>query len=99
MPCSWFMEAKHSFLCFTGISSYLGAKLRDWAVWHCAVWPVQAGCYSLAALSSNHSKTRYYLHEYEIQDDAPGLVGAVLTIRRKITKFGQAFCSPFGHKR
>ena len=37
-----------------GISSHLGAKLRDWAVRQAG-----AGCYSLAALSSNDSKTRY----------------------------------------
>ena len=37
----------------TGFSSEIGTKLRDWAVG-------QAGgsCYSLAALSSNDSKTR-----------------------------------------
>ena len=40
----------------TGISSEIGAKLRDWAVW-------QAGssCYSRAASSSNDSKTLYIL--------------------------------------
>ena len=38
---------------FTGFSSEIGTKLRDWAVG-------QAGgsCYSWAALSSNDSKTR-----------------------------------------
>ena len=40
----------------TGFSSHLGAKLRDWADRQ-----AQAGCYSWAALSSNHSKTRYVL--------------------------------------
>ena len=38
----------------TGISSHLGAKLRDWAARQAG-----AGCYSWAALSSNDSKTRY----------------------------------------
>ena len=39
---------------FTGFSSEIGTKLRDWAVG-------QAGgsCYSRAALSSNDSKTLY----------------------------------------
>ena len=39
---------------YTGFSSEIGTKLRDWAVG-------QAGgsCYSRAALSSNDSKTRY----------------------------------------
>ena len=37
----------------TGISSHLGAKLRDLAVRQAG-----AGCYSWAALSSNDSKTR-----------------------------------------
>ena len=36
----------------TGISSHLGAKLRDWAARQAG-----AGCYSWAALSSNDSKT------------------------------------------
>ena len=38
----------------TGISSHLGAKLRDWAARQ-----AEAGCYSWAAMSSNDSKTRY----------------------------------------
>ena len=38
----------------TGISSQIGTKLRDWAVWQ-----ARAGCYSMAALSSNDSKTLY----------------------------------------
>ena len=38
----------------TGISSHLGAKLRDWADRQ-----AEAGCYSWAPLSSNDSKTRY----------------------------------------
>ena len=41
-------------LCSTGISSHLGAKLRDWADRQ-----AEAGCYSWAALSSNDSNTRY----------------------------------------
>ena len=39
--------------CYTGISSQIGTKLRDWAVVQAG-----AGCYSQAALSSNDSKTR-----------------------------------------
>ena len=39
----------------TGISSHLGAKLRDWADRQ-----AEAGCYSWAALSSNDSNTRYF---------------------------------------
>ena len=46
-----------STMLFTGISSQLRAKLRDWAV-----RPVRAGCYSRAALSLTDSKTRYYTH-------------------------------------
>ena len=38
----------------TGISSHLGAKLRDWADRQ-----AEAGCNSWAVLSSNDSKTRY----------------------------------------
>ena len=38
----------------TGISSQIGTKLRDWAVWQ-----ARASCYSQAALSSNDSKTQY----------------------------------------
>ena len=38
----------------TGISSEIRTKLRDWAVGQAG-----AGCYSLAALSSNDSKTLY----------------------------------------
>ena len=38
----------------TGFSSEIGTKLRDWAVGQAG-----AGCYSLAALSSNDSKTLY----------------------------------------
>ena len=41
----------------TGISSHLGAKLRDWAHRQ-----AEAGCYSWAALSSNDSKTWYRDH-------------------------------------
>ena len=37
----------------TGISSHLGAKLRDWADRQ-----AEASCYSWAALSSDDSKTR-----------------------------------------
>ena len=37
----------------TGISSHLGAKLRDWAVRQ-----AEAGCYFWAALSPNDLKTR-----------------------------------------
>ena len=40
----------------TGFSSEIRTKLRDWAVGQ-----VGAGCYSWAALSSNDSKTRYYI--------------------------------------
>ena len=36
------------------ISSQIGTKLRDWAVWQ-----ARASCYSQAALFSNDSKTRY----------------------------------------
>ena len=43
-------------LCCTVFSSEGRAKLRDWAV-----WPVQAGCYSRAAMSSNDFKTLYYM--------------------------------------
>ena len=39
---------------FTGISSEIRTKLRDWAVWQ-----ARAGCYFQAALSSNDSKTLY----------------------------------------
>ena len=38
----------------TGILSHFGAKLRDWADRQ-----AEAGCYSLAVLSSNDLKTRY----------------------------------------
>ena len=41
---------------YTGISSEIMTKLRDWAVWQ-----ARAGCYSQAALSSNDSKTLYIL--------------------------------------
>ena len=41
---------------YTGISSEIGTKLRDWAIGQ-----ARAGCYSQAALSSNDSKTRYKL--------------------------------------
>ena len=46
---------------YTGFSSEIGTKLRDWAVG-------QAGgsCYSRAALSSNDSKTLYSHHEHQI---------------------------------
>ena len=37
----------------TGFSSHLGARLRDWADRQ-----AEAGCYTWAALSSSHSKTR-----------------------------------------
>ena len=37
---------------YTGISSEIRTKLRDWAVWQ-----ARAGCYSQAALFSNDSKT------------------------------------------
>ena len=37
---------------YTGISSQIRTKLRDWAVWQ-----ARAGCYSQAATSSNDSKT------------------------------------------
>ena len=40
--------------CYTGFSSEIGTKLRDWALGQAG-----AGCYSQAALSSNDSKTRY----------------------------------------
>ena len=40
----------------TGISSHLGAKLRDWADRQ-----AMAGCFSWAALSSIDSKTRYII--------------------------------------
>ena len=43
---------------FTGFSSHIGAKLRDWADRQ-----ARAGCYSWAALTSNHSKTRYKYKE------------------------------------
>ena len=43
-----------AFKRFTGISSEIRTKLRDWAVWQ-----ARAGCYSQAALSSNDSKTLY----------------------------------------
>ena len=48
--------AKSVCAAFTGFSSEIGTKLRDWAVG-------QAGgsCYSRAALSSNDSKTLYML--------------------------------------
>ena len=39
---------------YTGISSEMRTKLCDWAVWQ-----DRAGCYSLAALSLNDSKTLY----------------------------------------
>ena len=42
---------------FTGFSSQIGTKLRDWAVGQAG-----AGCYSRAAMSSNDSKTRYKHH-------------------------------------
>ena len=46
-------DSTHLKMSYTGFSSQLGTKLRDWAVG-------QAGgsCYSRAALSSNDSKTR-----------------------------------------
>ena len=37
-----------------GISSHLGAMLRDWAIGQAGT-----GCYSWAALPSNDSKTQY----------------------------------------
>ena len=40
----------------TGFSSEIGTKLRDWAVGQ-----ARGSCYSLAALSSNDSKTLYTL--------------------------------------
>ena len=40
----------------TDISSEIGTKLRDWAVWQ-----ARACCYSQAALFSNDSKTLYYI--------------------------------------
>ena len=50
----------------TEISSQIGIKLRDWAVWQ-----ARAGRYSQAALSSNDSKTLYYyLPECEFVLDA-----------------------------
>ena len=45
-------DSTHLKMSYTGFSSQLGTKLRDWAV-----WPVGAGCYSRAVLSSNGSKT------------------------------------------
>ena len=46
-----FLNRRDSERC-TGISSEIGTKLRDWAVWQ-----ARGGCYSQAALSSNDSKT------------------------------------------
>ena len=43
---------------FTGFSSQIGTKLRDWAVGQ-----AEAGFYSQAALSSNDVKTRYNVHQ------------------------------------
>ena len=40
----------------TGILSQIRTKLRDWAVWQ-----ARAGCYFLAAFSSNDSKTLYII--------------------------------------
>ena len=57
----------------TGISSHLGAKLRDWAVRQ-----AEAGCYSWAALSSNDSKTRYII------DDSLNLVDSFKTFDKFI---------------
>ena len=39
---------------YTGISSQIRTKLRDWAIGQ-----ARAGCYSQAAMSSNDSKTLY----------------------------------------
>ena len=47
------LREKKSVRTSTGISSHLGAKLRDWAERQ-----VEAGCFSWAELSSNDSKTR-----------------------------------------
>ena len=58
---------------FTGFSSEIGAKLRDWAVGQ--VW---GSCYSWAAVSSNDSKTLYLTasllllyHDLSIQQCTP----------------------------
>ena len=42
----------------TGISSQIRTKLSDWAVGQ-----ARAGCYSQATLSSNDSKTLYFIHK------------------------------------
>ena len=47
-------EVQPHLLCCTVFLSEGRAKLRDWAV-----WPVQAGCYSRAALPSKGLKTLY----------------------------------------
>ena len=47
---------KCCLICDTGISSHLGAKLRDWADRQ-----AEAGCCSWADQSSNDSKTRYII--------------------------------------
>ena len=44
----------------TGFSSEIGTKLRDWAVGQDG-----GSCYSLAALSTNDSKTRYFKPEFQ----------------------------------
>ena len=48
------INPKHMYTYCTAVSSEGRAKLRDWAI-----WPVRAGCYSLAALSFPHSKPLY----------------------------------------
>merc|ERR1712020_164108 len=50
----WLYRIRISQLGYTGFSSELGTKLRDWAVGQ--AW---GSCYSWAALSSNDSKTLY----------------------------------------
>ena len=62
---------------YTGFSSEIGTKLRDWAVGQTG-----GSCYSRAALSSNDSKTQY--NDGAIGSGLPRLSENVLDGERKL---------------